>query len=119
MKVKLNTELKDFEGNAMVFAVAIAGQPATDTQPAVKAQPAVNATLGKMMIESLLVTFKDEENLSGEEKLKRWQLAIKIKNAEVTVEMTVEEIALVKKLVGKAYSTIIVGQVWELLEGAE
>ena len=120
MKVKLNTELKDFEGNAMVFAVAIAGQPATDTQPAVKAQPAVNATLGKMMIESLLATFKDEENLSGEEKLKRWQLAIKIKNnAETAVEMTVEEIALIKKLIGKAYSTIIVGQVWELLEGAE
>ena len=47
MKVKLNTELKDFEGNAMVFAVA------TETQPA------VNATLGKMMIESLLATFKD------------------------------------------------------------
>ena len=107
MKVKLNTELKDFEGKALIFTAATAEKEA------------VNATLGKMMIESLLATFKDEENLSGDEKLKRWQLAIKIKNADVMVELTVEEVALVKKLVGKAYGTIIVGQVWELLEGAE
>ena len=107
MKVKLNTELKDFEGNAVIFSMATTEKEA------------VNATLGRMMIESLLATFRDEENLSGDEKLKRWQLAIKIKNADVMVELTVEEVALVKKLIGKAYSTLIVGQVWELLEGVE
>jgi hypothetical protein len=115
MEVKLNTILKDLDGKDIIFTQ---GVPATkDT----KEVPAVYATVGKMTIEALMATYKDEENLSGEDKLKRWQLAVRVKNSSATgtIQMTAEEVSLVKKLIGKAYGIMIVGQVWELLEGAK
>jgi len=75
------------------------------------------ATVRGVAIEALFATFKDEENLSGEEKLKRWELASKIKINPDPVELKVEEIALLKKLIGKAYGALIVGQAWKVLEG--
>lgn len=58
--------------------------------------------------------YKDEENLSGEEKYKRAKLAKKLD--ESSVELSVEDISLIKKLVGKAYEPEIVAAVWDLLE---
>ncbi|MFA6358683.1 MAG: hypothetical protein WCY09_08530 [Candidatus Omnitrophota bacterium] len=75
------------------------------------------ATVRGVAIEALFATFKDEENLSGEEKLKRWELASKIKASSDPVELAVEEVALLKKLIGKAYGALIVGQAWKVLEG--
>jgi len=75
------------------------------------------ATVRGVAIEALFATFKDEENLSGEEKLKRWELASKIKASPDPVELAVEEVALLKKLIGKAYGALIVGQAWKVLEG--
>ena len=75
------------------------------------------ATVRGVVIEALLATFNDEAQLSGEEKLKRWELASKIKNSADPVELTVEEISLAKRLVGKAYGPLIVGQTWKVLEG--
>ena len=75
------------------------------------------ATLGGVSVDALLATFQDEQNLSGEEKLKRWELAVKIKNGVDPVELSVEEIALIKKLIGKAYGPLISGQAWQMLEG--
>ena len=77
-----------------------------------------NATAKGVIIEALLATYNDEQNLSGEDKLKRFELALKIKNTnEVVIELNTEEIVLIKKLVGRAFGTIIVGQTWKVLEG--
>jgi hypothetical protein len=76
----------------------------------------VPATLGSILVEVLLVQLEDEKNLSGEEKLKRWELAFRIKKATSECEMSVGDIALAKKLVGKAYSPAVVGPVWNMLE---
>ena len=84
--------------------------------PDMKGEP---ATVRGVAIEALFAQFKDEENLSGEEKLKRWELASKIKADPDPVDLTVEEVALLKKLIGKAYGAIIVGQAWKVLEGGE
>jgi len=73
------------------------------------------ATVKGVTVEALLATFNDEQNLAGEEKLKRYELAYKIN--EGYRDMTAEDIVLIKKLVGKAYSPIIVGQAWKTLEG--
>ena len=66
---------------------------------------------------ALLAVFQDEQNLSGEEKLKRWELAVKIRRAVDPCEISVEEVSLVKKLIGKAYAPVISGQAWHMLEG--
>ena len=54
--------------------------------------------------------------ITGEEKLKRWELALKIKNSSDPVDVTVEEASLLKKLLTRIYGTIVVGQAYKLLE---
>jgi hypothetical protein len=68
-------------------------------------------------VTALLAQFEDERSLSGEDKLKRWELALKIKNGEDPIELSVEEISLVKKLIGKGFVVLVVGQAWKMLEG--
>jgi hypothetical protein len=76
-------------------------------------------TLRGITIDALLAVFQDEQNLSGEEKLKRWELAVKVKTTPDPVELAAEEISLIKKLIGKAYSALIVGQSFHFLEGKD
>ena len=73
-------------------------------------------TLKKAVLTALVSNFEDERTLSGEEKLKRWELALKIKNASDPVSLTVEDVAEIKKLVGKLYGTLVVGQAYKMLE---
>ena len=76
--------------------------------------------IGKMKqfcVESLLAVFEDERNLMGQEKLNRFILAKKIYEGEGEIEIPIEDISLLKKLVGKGYGALIVGQAWEILEG--
>ena len=102
MKIDFSTVLVDIEGKAL------------DSSPEDKTP----ATVSKVAIEALLATFSDE-TIEGAEKLKRWELASKIKNAVSLVDITVEEITLVKKLIGKAFGPTVVGQVYQLLEGGK
>jgi hypothetical protein len=76
-------------------------------------------TLGKVAINALVAVYQDEANLSGEDKVKRWELALRIKGAKNGLELTVEEIALIKKLIAKAYGPIICGPAWIYLENKQ
>lgn len=61
--------------------------------------------------------FNDEkENIEGKEKVRRFKLAQKIYGVKEPISIEVEDVALMKELVAKVYSTLIVGQAWELLE---
>lgn len=73
-------------------------------------------TLKAACFQSLGATFPDEQNLSGEDKFKRFELYQKIKSTPDPVDLTAEEVALLKKLVGKGYGSIIMGQCWMALE---
>ena len=100
MRVRLDTVLKD-----------INDKPISDPQ-----EPGA-FTVERALIGALLAQ-NPRENPDGAEKFKRWELARKMRGlTEVTV--TVEEAALLKKLVGEAYSATVVGQVWTLLEQPE
>ena len=80
------------------------------------AEDSTSVDLRKVATEALLATFPDERSLSGEEKLKRWVLARKIRETEDPVTLTTEEVALVKKLIGLAYGTGIVGSAYSIIE---
>lgn len=97
MKVDFEQEIKTLNGESI---------PATDGKPAV---------LRGVAVDALLAVFADEQQLAGEEKLKRYLLAEKIHNGGV--EFNTEEIALVKRLIGKAFTPVVVGQAWQMLEG--
>ena len=74
-------------------------------------------TLKTVSVEALLATFSDEQSLSGEEKAKRYVLATRIYANSEELDLTVEEIAKIKQLIGKGYGPLIVGQAWDMLEG--
>ncbi len=99
MEISFNRQLIDLDGKEIQDE---AGRP---------------ATLRTVAVNALVATFQDEASLPGEEKLKRWGLALKIKDSPDPVELSAEEITLVKKLIGKGYGTIVVGQAWQMIEG--
>lgn len=103
MKRNLNQPINDMNGIPI-------------TEP--HAEGARTVTVKKIAVDALLANYEDERNLSGEDKVKRFRLAQKIHVAEDEIEITAEEISLIKRLVGKGYAPLAVGQVFDLLEGA-
>jgi hypothetical protein len=75
-------------------------------------------TLGKACVDALMVGYEDEKGLSGEEKLKRYDLALAIHSAKNSLEIAAEQVVLLKKLVGKGYGPLVSGQVWKMLESS-
>ena len=54
-----------------------------------------------------------------EDKLANFKLGMKLNKADKEVDLTAEEITALQKKIKKVYSTLIVGQVHEILEGHE
>jgi len=80
-------------------------------------------TLKAVATNVLLMTETDgtgrPKELKGEEKVERYVLAMKIYNSDGLVDLKVEEISLLKKLIGRAYGPLTVGQAWEVLDPHE
>lgn len=72
--------------------------------------------LKTIAVRSLLIVYPDEPNIKAEEKDDRGRLARKIRTSKEPVGLTVEEIALVKQLIGKAFGAKVVTVSWELLD---
>ena len=65
---------------------------------------------------ALLATYQDEQNLTGEEKVKRYAIALKIHEHPMDAALSVEEVAMVKRLIAKSYNPLITGQSWRILD---
>lgn len=72
-------------------------------------------TLQSLAESSLLATFADERDLAVEEKVKRFKLFNKI-SANPDVEMTAEEVVLLKKCIGKLGGPLLVGRAYEIID---
>jgi len=80
-------------------------------------------TLRKACVDVLLMTELDGNGrpiqLKGEEKVKRYALAMKLHNSNGLVDVRPEEQVLLKKLIGRAYGPLTVGQAWNILDPHE
>ena len=120
MKVNFNAALKDLDGKEMTVPSKFrinpdTGQPfmGEDGQPLATKSESVK--LGTICVNVLMANKRDEQ-LDGEEKLSRYILASKIKQATASIDVTAEEVAKIKKMVGEFMSTMIVGSVYQQLE---
>ena len=73
-------------------------------------------TLGMIAMNALLGTYEDERNLTGKEKAERMQIALRINKRMKEVDLTAEQMTMVKTLIAKCYGPLFVGRAWELLE---
>ncbi len=73
------------------------------------------ATLGRIVKIALMTSYPDEQNLSGEEKYKRAEIAQSITGSG-DVKLKLEDRVLIKKLVGKLYGPMVVFAAWNMLE---
>ena len=105
MKINLQTPLLDFQGRNL-----------PQTYFGVRSNNPVNFAF--VAVTALGTAFQDEKNLSEIEKVKRYDLAVKLLYAE-EVELTIEEAGLIKKCVGKLGSPMVYGQVDRILEGKD
>ena len=81
----------------------------------VKDEKGESVFLRNLAVNALYGTFEDERGISGEEKMKRGLLADKIFPGG-DVDVTPEEIVMIKKLIGKGFSTLVVTRAYQLLD---
>lgn len=111
MKVNFSQCLADLDGSPLDLtseACQFCGR-ARESRP---------ATLRGVCTDALVARYRDEEAgkpLSGEEKMKRYSLALKITAAD-EFDATLEELALIRKLVAKMFGPRVLGPAWTLLE---
>ena len=74
-----------------------------------------DVTLKDVSINALLGNYKDE-NIDGNEKLKRFMLATKISEAKSELELENDDITLVRDLIAKGYSTMVTARAWQILD---
>lgn len=98
MAVDLKAPIKQVDGKAFDL---VEGKP---------------VTLGSIAKVALLSTYPDDQQTSGEQKFKRWQLAAKIEAGDGN--LSIEEIKLLKDLIGKSFGAPVVGPAWQILDPA-
>lgn len=72
-------------------------------------------TLGIVCCNALLANYPDEQGLAGTDKVHRFYLAQKAAKGEVA-DVSVDDVVLIKMLLGKGFGTMIVGRAYELIE---
>jgi hypothetical protein len=109
----------------VTFLLAVAASAATvdfstvmtdmDGQPLPTSQSdKTPVTLGTVADTALLNSFPDEKDIGGDEKVHRFTLAVLVKSGKV--DLTVENITLIKTVIAKAYGPLIVGRAWAILD---
>jgi len=81
-----------------------------------------NPLVLKAVVCNALMSMDPQAKMSGEEKVKRYDLAMRVVKGDAgdaDEEFKVEEIALMKKVIGESYGPAIVGPSFHLLEAAE
>lgn len=75
-------------------------------------------TLGGACINALMMPEPQGKDLTGEEKLKRLDLALAIQSAAGPLDLTAELVTLLKRLVNQTYpSPLVVARAWNMIEG--
>jgi hypothetical protein len=72
-------------------------------------------TLGRAVVNALFVMLPEERDLSGEQKFSRGLLAKRVES-DPKAQLSAEEIAVVKRLIGKTYGTAVVVQAYQMLD---
>lgn len=113
MKIDFTQKIKSLKGEDLP-----SGPDTVDPKDDKKKIKAPALTLGDVCCNALLGTY-DKEKIDGTEKLKRYRFADRLYGAKEMISLDSKEITLLKDLVALAYSVLVSGQAWEMLESGE
>ena len=123
MKIDFNYKFVNLDGSIIPEAPdtveEIDGKPVMkDEKPVMKKSPPF--TLKVACCNVLIRQEADErgrpKEIKPEEKIKRYELAKKIYKSTGLIDLQSEEISLLKKLIGRIYPPLTVGQAFEILD---
>lgn len=72
-------------------------------------------TLGRAALMALTLTLPEDSAMTGEEKFKLGALASRV-YTDKPVDLSAEEIATLKKRIGKAFNALVVFRAWPMLD---
>ncbi len=117
MEINFNEILKDLDGKDSVQPVysdkvhELTGNPIKIGEEIL--------TLGMIARAALLNLSPEESKLLGTEKQDRYLLAVRIKKVEKDdspINLEIEEVTLLKRLIGEKYTPMIIGCAWNILD---
>lgn len=100
MRIDFSTVMCDIKGNPI--------KESTE-------ENAKDVTLSTISCTALLNSYPDEQNLPVVDKLRRYKLASKASDGGEQ-ELSIEEVAELKKIIGKAFPPLMVGRAYEILD---
>lgn len=103
MKLDFSQQLRNLDGSPMVESA-----PGSDVS--------VKVTLGIVAANALLAPDDPSAKQSGDDKARAYSLATRVYGAS-ELDITVDDASFIKKRVGQSMPTIVVGQVYELIDG--
>ena len=128
MKIEMLQEIKNFDGKPLLGPDGITASDAitrlaalrnditaTDIAKAVEAV-SMPLTLRSACCGAIMGVYKDETDITGQEKARRYCLARKIYE-DPEPDLQAEDIALIKQLIAKRFYASVVGPAWQMLEG--
>lgn len=129
MKIDVMQQIKNFDGTVLLgpdglvasdVLAKLASMPSIPPQELAKAVQAASVplTLRVACCGAIMGVYKDETELSGQEKTRRYCLARKIYE-DPCPDLASEDIALIKQLIAKRYYASVVGPAWQMLEGKQ
>lgn len=100
MLIKLNQVIKNLEGDPIKNA---------DNKKD-------DLTMRNVCVNALLANYSDERDIDGNEKAKRYELAMKIHLEKKEIELEIDDVKLIKDLIGKMHFPLVVGQAYRILD---
>lgn len=113
MKVDLNFKIKHLDGKDFKELEPIGVNK--DGQPIYKMSKVL--TLRGACTAALTAVFDDDRTLDPKLKAERGWLAMKIhKHGDPAIDLSAEDVTMLKALIGKRYGSLVVYQTWDILD---
>lgn len=103
--INFQTTLTDMDGNDLLDEWAMRSNGGVKTE----------LTLGRASANALCATYNDEADIPPTEKYHRAEIAMNVRE-EAQATLGVEDIALIKRMIGKFYGPIVVYRAFSLLD---
>ena len=109
MKIDFTHKLTTIGGKELTYAVAACASCGRPHEEGLR-------TMRNACVDALTSVMTHDQGETGTSKVERYQLALRIHNEDM-VNLTAEEIVIVKTRVGMVFGPLVVGQVWPMLDG--